>query len=509
MNIITMKPGSPEWVRSYSASKAAAMLGISSYQTRSDLMHMMFTGVAPDVSARTQGIFDNGHRVEALARPLVEEIIGDTLYPVAGEKDFQMSRPLTMSSDGATDNFMRSWENKQPNAALIESLKAGVLPDEYQPQCQQIMMVMGCYDVFFTVSDGEKILASICVDPSHAWAKRILDGWKQFDIDFANYAPPEVMPLTVAQPAMLLPAVSAQVTGIVTIRDNFTAYGAALDDFLANKLIRKPATDQDFADLEAQIKALKKAEEMLDSAEMQILSQVEAVDLAKRTKDMLHKLTRDNRLMAEKLLSTRKDQIRAEIIASGQASLQAFVDSLNEVIGKPLMPLIRADFAGAVKGRRTVDSLREAVNNELVRCKIEGNDIAGKISINLATLRETAKDFIFLFADTPQIVLKSPDDLTILVKSRITDHVAGEEKRLDGERARIRQEEEARVRVIVPVPNISTVNQTPIKPTDKPPLTDKAMPTAGGVVKLVAESFRVSESVASMWLAGMDFNKNR
>jgi hypothetical protein len=89
------------------------------------------------------------------------------------------------------------------------------------------------------------------------------------------------------------------------------AFETALRDFLEHRLIREPKTDQDFADLDVQIKAMKGAEAALDSAEAQMLAQIQTVDAAKRTKDMLAKLVRDNRLMAEKLLRRRRSAAAA------------------------------------------------------------------------------------------------------------------------------------------------------------------------------------------------------
>ena len=80
--------GSPEWLayraQNFNASDAPAMMGCSAYKTRAELLREVHTGVIADVDAGTQKRYDNGHRVEALARPLAEEFIGEELYPVTG-----------------------------------------------------------------------------------------------------------------------------------------------------------------------------------------------------------------------------------------------------------------------------------------------------------------------------------------------------------------------------------------------------------------------------------------
>ena len=109
------------------------------------------------------------------------------------------------------------------------------------------------------------------------------------------------------------------------------------------------------------------------------------------------------------------------------------------------MPVIQADFAGVIRGKKTIASLHDAVDTELARAKIEANAIADRIEINLNSLRDMAKDHAFLFADIAQIVQKENDDLVALIKVRIADHAAAEQKRLDGERERIRAEEQAKL----------------------------------------------------------------
>ena len=64
--------GSPEWhalrARHFTASEASAMLGVSKYQTRADLIKRNATGLVEEVDAATQRRFDDGHAAEAAAR---------------------------------------------------------------------------------------------------------------------------------------------------------------------------------------------------------------------------------------------------------------------------------------------------------------------------------------------------------------------------------------------------------------------------------------------------------
>jgi len=101
MKIHNVAQGSAEWHalrgQHFTASEAPAMMGASKYQTRTDLLTLKKTGIAPDVTPSQQFIFDKGHATEAAARPLVEVMIGEELYPVVGT-----SGNLLASMDGAT-----------------------------------------------------------------------------------------------------------------------------------------------------------------------------------------------------------------------------------------------------------------------------------------------------------------------------------------------------------------------------------------------------------------------
>lgn len=452
MKTLHLIAGTPEWhahrARHFNASDAPSMLGCSPYTTRAELLRRLHTGLSAEVDPATQRRFDDGHRFEALARPLAEEIIGDDLAPVVGTEG-----ELSASFDGLTLMGDTAWEHKTLNDDLRytpwDQGNGDHLPKHFRVQMEQQILVSGAERVLFMASkwDGDTL-----VEERHCWyasdptlRAEIVAGWKQFAADLAAYRPAEVAPVVVAAPVQALPAVSVVVTGEIAIRENFHAFETALRDFLEHRLIREPKTDQDFADLDVQIKAMKGAEAALDAAESQMLAQIQTVDSAKKTKDMLAKLVRDNRLMAEKLLASEKERRRGEIVLGGVEALREHIAALNARLGKPYMPAVPADFGGVIKGKKSLSSMEDAVATELARAKIAANEIADRLQINLAYLREHAGEHRALFPDTSAIIHKAPDDLQALVTARIAEHQAAEQKRLEAERERIRAEEAARL----------------------------------------------------------------
>ena len=424
----------------HGASEAAAMLGISKHTTRSELLRIKHTGIAKEFSDFVQTrILDHGHDVEDATRTIVAGQLGDELYPVT----YSYGK-LSASCDGITVGGDTAFECKQWARELAAAVGRKELPDEHQPQCQQVLMVTGAERLIFAVSDGTPDnFVSMTVYPDEVWQNRILAGWKQFDEDLATYTPPEVIPAAVAAPTLALPAVSIQVSGAVALTSNLGLFLTELQGFI-KRLPEKPSTDQEFADCKAACKTLQEAQDALDAAEANALGQVVSFDEMKRAKALCFDLARNTRLALEKLVVAREKAIKEDIVAMGRQALADHVARLNSRLGKNYMPLVPADFAGAVKSKRTITSLKDAVDTEIARAKIAANEIADGIDCNLKVLRELAKDHAFLFADTGLIVLKPNDDFTVLVKSRIAEHKAAEAKREEAQRERIRAEEQAK-----------------------------------------------------------------
>lgn len=440
--------GTPEWdafrLEHRGASEIAAAIGLSKNITRTELLHAKHTGIAREFSDFVQKrVLDKGHELEALARPHIEAMLGEDLYPVTCSRG-----GLSASCDGLTLDDGTAFEHKQWNEDLAAMVRTGNVPDEHMPQCQQILLVTEAKRVRFVVSDGTpERMVWVDVEPDRAWWERIAAAWEQFDADLATYQPPAVAEPVTAAPIEALPAVSVRMDGSLAVVSNLDVFGTALRSFI-ERIPKKPNTDQEFADAAAAVKALERAEEALGAAEASALGQVQSVEQLTRTIANLREAARSARLATNKVVEARKEAIRLEEVQRGKNALAAHIAGLNERLGRPYMPQLAAeftDFGGAIKNKRTVESLRNAVDTLLAAAKIEAHRIADIIQVNLNHLRDTAGEFKHLFPDTATIVLKAPDDLKTLVTARIAEHRAAEEKRLEAERERIRAEEVARL----------------------------------------------------------------
>lgn len=453
MQVHNITQGTDQWrahrAKYLNASDAPAMMACSPNMSRTDLVRQLALGIERDFSDYVQRrILDKGHLFEKLARPMAEKIMGEELAPLVGT-----SGKYGASFDGQTMLGERSWEHKRLNATLREAMFEGCtgadLPLCYQVQMEhQAMVAEGTEQILFTASewddDGDIIEARHCwYTPNPELRAQIVAGWAQLEADVAAYVQPEPKPVpVVGKTPDNLPALLIQVTGAVTA-SNLPEYKAhALEVFRG--INRTLTTDQDFATAESTVKWCADVESRLAAAKEHALSQTATIDELFRTIDDISAEARRTRLELDKLVKARKEEIRGEIVAGGANALREHIAALNTRLGKPYMPQVPADFQGAIRGKRTVDSLRDAVNTELARAKIAANEIADRIQTNLNTLRELATAHAFLFADTPTIVLKAADDLTTLVKARIAEHEAKEAARLQAERERIRAEEQAK-----------------------------------------------------------------
>lgn len=440
MKTIELIQGSPEWhahrATHFNASDAPAMMGCSKYKTRTQLLHELKTGISAEADAGTQRRFDDGHRFEALCRPLAAQTVGENLYPVVGTEG-----ELSASFDGLTMAEDIAFEHKTLNdelRAAMTTMDGAALPLAYRVQMEQQCIVSGCERVLFMAT---KWAGDELVERREAWylpdlqlRAQIVAGWAQFAHDLASYVPTEKSAAPVAQVIEALPALVIRVEGRV-LSSNLDAYReAALARIEAVKT--ELETDQDFADAEATIKSFKDGADSLKQAKLSAQAEAESIDAVFRAVDYIVGLLDAKRLELDRIVKAEKERRRGDIVADGVTGLRQHIASLTDRLGKPYMPTIPADFGGAIKGKKNLDSMRSAVADELARAKIEASAVADRIEINLKHLAAEAADHTVLFPDIGIVAIKQADDFAALVQFRVADFKAKEDKRKADELAK-------------------------------------------------------------------------
>ena len=443
---LNVTQGSTEWhaarAKCFNASEAPAMMGVSPYKKRSALIAEKATGIVPEVDAATQARFDNGHEVEALARQLVEQIIGEELYPIVATDD---TGKYLASSDGATMLIDAGFEHKAWNEEIAAQVRKGNVPESHRWQLDHQFLVFGFAKILFVVSNGTAEKMAHCwYYPQPERIAALVAGWEQFAKDVAAYQPEviEAKPILTANPLDNLPALVIEVTGRVTHSNlvEFKSAAMAVIGSIKTELV----TDQDFVDATSAVKYLKDVEDNAKRAKQNALDQTTSIAELHRALDEVAKMAADVRKALDKKISEEKDSRKAEIVTKASQELVNHIMALNERLGVAYMPRITAPFGEAIKGLKSLDSMRDKVSVALANAKIEANAVADLIDYNIKTLTAEGHDWKFLFPDLASVVTKAKDDFTALLMSRVSQHKESEAKRLEAEREKIRIEEQAK-----------------------------------------------------------------
>ena len=460
MEVVDLIQGSPEWhahrATHLNASDAPAMMGCSSYTNRSELIKRLATGIVPEVDAATQRRFDDGHRFEALARPMAEAIIGEELAPLVGTNG-----NFSASFDGLTLMGDIAMEHKSLNDRLREVMTPSAvgadLPMEYQVQMEHQSMVAGSIErILFMASKwrlDQDTGEYVCDEQRSCWytpnpdlRAKIVAGWEQLEKDVASYQPAAV-PAQPAPEAKLrdsLPMLRLDAKGEITASN--------LDDFKAIALTRingintELATDQQFADADQDAKWLREVAEAMKTAGKRVRANMQGVDEALTVLEQLDKIATAKAIDLEKRVKSEKDVRKQALVLEAQQDLDQHTAALNQRLGANWLPRLAGGFAEVIKGLKSLDSMRDKIAVALTNAKVDVNALADRLEANRKHLIQVDADWITLFPDFATMGAKAAEDFQALAALRIGNHKQAEAKRLESERERIRVEEEAKAK---------------------------------------------------------------
>lgn len=424
--------GTPEWhayrAEKFNASDAPAMLGLSKYKTRTQLLNERKTGLTADVNSATQKLFDNGHKFEALARPLAEKIIGDDLYPVTGSEG-----KFSASFDGLTLSENIAFEHKTLNQNIADCITVSDLDEMYLVQMEQQLLVSGAEKCLFMGSkwdSNDQLVQEVnfWYEPNAERRQRIVDGWAQFERDLEAFVPTVVIEAPKAQPVLALPALFIHAKGEITT-SNMAEYGEALKKRLEDVRAIALVTDQDFSDAKEAAKLLRDNIKQANLAKEAMLSQTVTVGEAAR---MIDTWCEDMRLTALQLEKDVKEQDlikKQAMIAAAQVTFTTLVNALEKDTAPIRLNIATPNFADAIKGKSKYEAMQDAISTLVANSTVDANRVALDITVKQDWLNDTAGEYKFLFADIQQVIFKPVDDFKLLVTSRIDAH-----KKLEVER---------------------------------------------------------------------------
>lgn len=444
MKTLNLVQGSPEWAAHratcWNASELPSVMNADgAYASRTELLRRKATGIEPEISPQQQARFDAGHAAEAAARLLLEEELGIEFYPVTGVSENEPR--LSASFDGLDMLEGVGFEHKLWNQSLAVALNSGTIPSKYLHQLHQQFAVCETLGaIYFVCSDGTRNnWAQVIVRrPDVEALAYIIPAWTQFGIDVASYQPGPVAAELVGKSMTDLPALFVEVEGRVT-RSNLGAFKSAALEIIG-AINTDLQSDQDFADAEKAIKWCEGVETKLDAQKSAILAQTATIDEAIRTLADVQAATRDQRLLLNKLVKSQKEARKTEIMQAAQQAFREHVAAIESTLPVRLNPAA-PDLVGAAKNKRTLQSLKDAVDGELANSKLAASMRADVIRQNCAAVPDSHR---FLFNDLQAIADKEPEHFELLVESRVTEHKREEAERLQQERASIEAEAKAK-----------------------------------------------------------------
>ena len=450
MKIIDCVQGTPEWHEARrthyrTASTASAMMGARG--SRSATIRQAATGIEPEVSDWVKAnLFDPGHEIEAMARPMAEEIIGEALYPVTATTD---DGYLLASFDGITMGEDVAWECKSWNEDKVcRMLADGLVPLEDRYQVMQQLAVMGLGSrVLYMVTDGTtencEILWAIATGNEYA---TLAPHWAQFDLDVENYAHVEPSPTLVGEVISALPSVFVQVEGRVVAGD-MRAHRATVSKWV-QALPSVFETDQDFVNGAQAVKDCANAEASLSALLQQVLGQMVEVDEVIRLINESKAEIAAARLRIDKLVKSENENRRAALVLAAHEEIRQHRDALNKRIGGAWMPLTQHPFGEAVKGLKSLKSMEDKLATAIAQAKVAESSLADRIQANHKAMMDSGRDV--LMPDFAQVCQKAPDDFLLLLNSRIqADDArlqAAKDQDAKEEAERIAREQEAKAR---------------------------------------------------------------
>lgn len=449
MKIHDLIQGTPEWhahrATHFNASDAPAMMGVSPYKTRNELLRELHSGIAKEVDASTQRRFDYGHRFEDLARNIAEKIIGAELFPVTGSEG-----KYSASFDGLTMMEDIAFEHKSLNDEIRACESISELPEMYKFQMEQQCLVSGCDKVLFLATKWDN--KNELIEQKYFWyepdgfiRKRLMDGWTQFEKDLENYQPVEVKEAPKAEVSIQLPSLFVHAKGEITT-SNMKEYGEALA--LRLKEVRAIALvdDQDFANAKEAAKLFREQIQKLKLAKESMLAQTLTIGEASRMIDAWAEDLRVTALQLEKDVEREDLAKKNAMVNEARLALKSHIEALEGETKPIKLNVIAPDFAGAIKGKRNYASMQESVDTALRNGKFDADTIAEDIRGKLEWMikdhgiifSENAFSGLgFLFRDLQQIIYKPMDDFKLLVTTRIAEHEMAEDARIKAEAERL------------------------------------------------------------------------
>lgn len=464
-SIISHPQGTQEWLKvrlgCLCASESPVVMGVSKYQTRDGLLREKHGWKNKPIGPWTEKLFKRGHEIEAEVRNLLKNNGMGDFAPMTLKTEID-GIPLLASLDGIeltdpwdVDGGVDSiFECKSWNKQLAENVRNGLLPDQYRWQVDHQLMVSGALRCLFVVSDGtQENLEFMEVFPDKERFAKLMAGLKQFQTDLDGYVFQEVeVPIQIEEIQTInLPAVVVKIDGAV-ITSNLVDVTAAIKSLLADEIAKPLETDLDFGTREELVKNVRDARSGLKNEVARIKAGFASYADFERSATVLDGILQKFQSAGERQVKEEKEKIKAKIVSDGYKSIIDFVKKWEGSFGsEPPNSFLNNNLSlsGLLKGKRNLDSMRDAVDNAVAEEKVQITDRLTTLSENFELLQENDGGFQFLFTDWKTLIDQSPESLLAVIRARVAAHEIAEQKKIEAIElaAKIKAETEAEERL--------------------------------------------------------------
>lgn len=244
-------------------------------------------------------------------------------------------------------------------------------------------------------------------------------------------------------------------TNIKTFEQQAQEYLAGINQHLQ--------TDDDFAEAEANCKALKELESRTREEIANVASGNAEIETILDTAEQIAEQFRTTRLMLEKLVKSEKEArkraiIDAQVEKIGQA--YALDDNIRPMLAvtMPMRTLIER-IEDAAKGKKGLAGIEKATSAEIKNIIVE---LAQEQSRLRERLKKIPTERDYLFRDAPDIVASDAD-----IDAIIAERIAADDERKAAEQARIEAEAKAKAEAELAAQQAAE-KATPEQPKEKP-----------------------------------------
>lgn len=209
------------------------------------------------------------------------------------------------------------------------------------------------------------------------------------------------------------------------------------------KINTELSTDDDFANAESDVKAIKAGEKSLKNAKASALEQADEIQKLFAAIDEVSSEARDARLALERQIKKRKEEIKVEIVDSGIEAVESHLQQQSDTLQTLNHAWFnRTSFEEEIKGKRTTTSMQKAVSGLVEKIKLEISDRQTLISENQKVVDDIDKQYSALFQDEQSLLLLEGEALKATIEERI-EYFEAEQKKQTKETAPEKPEQKA------------------------------------------------------------------